>query len=115
MAGQNAVAVAVGDGVTVTVGVPVGVPLMVMVALGVIVTVAVIRATWVGEITARPRVGVGSGVAGAIRLDRMMNAAPTPKAKSATTAVTPTQTQLERGPPISSSSGTMSKSSASGT
>ena len=101
----------VGDSVAVTVGVL----LVVIAALGVMVTVAVIRATWVGETTARLFVGVGSGVAGPSRLDRMMNAAPTPKAKSATTAVTPTHTQLERGARISSSSGTMSKSSASGT
>lgn len=105
--------VAVGEGVTVAVGVPVGVPVTVMVALGVTVTVPVISATGVGETTSDSGVGTTGGEDGPIRLESIMKAAPTPKAKRATTAVMLTHNQVERDPPISSSSGTMSKSSSS--
>ena len=100
-----------GKGVGVIVAVPVGVPVMVTTEAGVNVTVVVTMATCVGAMT--PKLGVAVGEGGPIRLERIIAAAPTPKAKRATTAVTLTHTQVERRGFSRSSSGTMSKSSSS--
>ena len=101
-----------GVTVTVRVGVAVGVPVMVMGRFCEIVTVPVIPATWVAETTARSTVGVAVLLSDPIRSERIMKAAPTPKAKRATTAMMLTHSQVDRGA-TPSSSGTMSKSSSS--
>jgi hypothetical protein len=108
---QVGVGVTVGDGKRV--GVADGVRLTVTVVLGMTVAVPVRPiATCVAGTTTKLRVGVAVGEEGPMRSERIIKATPTPKAKRATTAVTVTQSHVERGL-RPSSSGTMSKSSSS--
>lgn len=107
---HDGVTVGLGVAVGVVVGVAVGVRLAVMGAPVVMVAVPVMSCAGVGAMTTR--LGVAVGVDGPMRLDKIINAMPTPNAKSATTTMIPTHTQVDRRVSVSSS-GTMLKSSSS--